>query len=283
MIAHVILSNMFSQCYKVAERKPDCRTPSVQLFMFLAAVVLAAPLALATEGFVTDWRVIALGAGAGLLMLATMRWFFLAMERGGLAIGWTFVSLAIVIPVVASIWIWNEIPNRYQVVGMLLVIPCVLLFGDLRLSVRGDRRRWLLLVVGACLTTGILFVANKAVARLPVMPGHAGAHVVNYLVWTFLTGGVGLSVLGEWRHVRLRSAETGVGIIMGVLNVVGVWAFIKALEVMPGVVFFPVKAVCGVILTSALAVLIWKERLSARQVAGIVVGALSVLLVNLRG
>ncbi len=281
---HVILSMLFSQCYKVAERKKDCRTPSVHLFMYLSAVTLAIPLALLTEGFVTDMRVIGIGLAAGVLMFATMRLFFLAMTQGGLAIGWTFVSLAIVIPVVASIWIWNEVPNRYQIAGLLLVVPCVLLFSDLRLAVSGNRRRWMLLVVAASVTTGLLFVTNKAIARLPAVSGSVseGTPILTYLSYTFLVGGVALCALGEWRHVSLRSAESRVGLVMGFLNVAGAWTFVKALEIVPGLVLFPVKAVCGVVLTSTLAVLIWKERLSRRQMAGIAVGALSVLLVNIK-
>ena len=112
--------------------------------------------------------------------------------------------------------------------------------------------------------------------------GVPGTGVFNFLTWLFVPGVVGLIGLGEWRTCRLVSAETATGAVMGVLNVVITWTFVKALETMPGVVFFPMKAIFGVVLTATLAMLFWRERVTPRQLIGILVGALSVLLVNIK-
>src|ERR1035437_10090096 len=147
LLGHVIAGALFSLCYKIAETKVGCRTTTVLLNMCFGALVFALPLALYYEGLLLDWRVIGLGLINGVFLFVAIRTFFIAMTQGGLAIGWTFVNLSVVIPVIASIWFWREIPGRWQTAGLLLMIPCVLLFGDLHLSIKGNARRWLALVV----------------------------------------------------------------------------------------------------------------------------------------
>jgi len=104
----------------------------------------------------------------------------------------------------------------------------------------------------------------------------------NYLAWMYVCGGVGLLLLGEGRRFRLRSPEALTGGFMGLGGILAIWGFLKALEQLSGIVFFPMKAVFGVILTAVLAVLFFGERLTRRQILGILVGAAAAALVNLK-
>lgn len=282
LLLHIIATVWFSTCYKITTKK-GCYTPAVHLAMYIVATGGSIIAACIHEGFVNDWRLIALGLAGGVSLFISMRAFFMAMMQGGLAVGWTFISLAVVIPLIASIWLWNEIPSPFQISGVLLMIPCLVLFGDLRLQVKGNQHRWLVLVVVAAVTTGLVQTANKAVAVLasnhvnPLVPLR-----FNYLSWMFGTGGVVLMLLGEFKRWHLRSQETTTGFTMGVLNFLVSWTFIRGLEVLPGIVFFPLKAVSCAILTAVLAVVIWKEQITRRQRIGIMLGALSAMLVNAR-
>ena len=280
LVVHIISITLFSLCYKAASTGPrTCHTPLVHLNMYLAAV-LAAGTSVFFLGFIPDLRITLLGIAGGLCLFAAMRTFFFAMTQGGLAVGWTFVNLSVVIPLVASIYFWNEIPGPYQVAGLVLILPCIMLFGNLDLQVAGNRRRWLVLVFIASAATGLAQTVGKAVSVLEFQDRMQ--LIVNYLLWFYLVG-IGLLVgLGGARNWKPVSRETGVGLIMGGLNVAGVWSFIKALENMEGIVFFPTKTAFNIILTALFAVFFWKEEVTKRQVAGIGVGTLAAVFVNLR-
>jgi drug/metabolite transporter (DMT)-like permease len=276
---HALAIACFSSCYKIAARR-GCHTPAVHLAMYLTAVAIALPVALVRGGLAADWRLAALGGLGGLSLFAAMRAFFLAMSQGGLALGWTVVSLAVVVPLGASVVVWGEMPTAWQFAGLALLVPCILLFGNLELQVEGDRRRWAALVAVASVCTGLTQVVNKACASLPGRAGETPG-LYGYLTLLFATGGVLLLAMGEGSRLRLRGSEMRIGAAMGVLNLLGTWAFVMALDALPGIVVFPIKAASGVGLTALAAIAVFGERITARQALGIAVGIASAVLVNL--
>lgn len=280
----IVATALFSLCYKVAERKKNCKTSVVHLTMYTSATFLCVVSMTIREGWIFDWRVIVLGAMCGFCLFIAMRTFFFAMSQGGLAVGWTIVNMAVVIPLIVSVVFWKQIPGKYQEIGFLLMVPCILLFGNLSLQVKGSQKRWWILVIIATVATGFVQVLHNIVSFLPRYYSHLSDVELqfNYMFWMFLSGGMCLLVCGVLKDVQLRSTEVKIGAIMGFFSIIGTWGMIKALEVLPGTVCFPLKAVCGVILTAILAVVIWGEHLSKRQIIGIILGALSAMLVNLK-
>lgn len=279
LFLHIISVTLFSLCYKVASGERKCYTPSVQLTMYLAALIAAVAGMIISGGMILEQKLIITGVAAGICLFTAMRTFFFAMARGGLAVGWTFVGLSVVIPLVASILFWNEIPSSLQIAGILLMLPCVILFGNLHLQVSGDRKRWMSLVLAAAFCTGLTQVASKIISEYE-FTGRLRL-IANYMFWVYATGAAALLLFKEGRHWEMFSAETRAGLLMAILNVIGVYTFIKALEHLDGIIFFPTKTVCNIILTALFAVLIWKEQISRRQIAGILLGALAAMLVNM--
>jgi uncharacterized membrane protein len=55
--------------------------------------------------------------------------FFRHMKFGQLSVSWTVISLAVAFPVIASIFLWHEIPTAKQVAGLVLIVIALLLFG----------------------------------------------------------------------------------------------------------------------------------------------------------
>ena len=279
LIAHIISVTLFSLCYKSAKSKRDFYTPAVHLNMYLFALAAAAVLVFHVLGFMSQPRLIFLGVCGGVCLCVAMRAFFFAMAQGGLAVGWTFVGLSVVIPLLASIFLWDEMPGQFQVIGLVLMIPCIVLFGDLHLQVEGSRKRWLVLVTIASLTTGVAQTLGKAISVYSF--DDRAQLIFNYLFWVYVSGVLILFLLGEGKHWKLRAPETGLGIVMGCLNIVGMCTFVMALEHMEGIVFFPMKTVFNIGLTALLAVFIWKEEVTARQIVGIITGAVASMLVNI--
>ncbi|MDX9981638.1 MAG: EamA family transporter, partial [Lentisphaeria bacterium] len=165
-----------------------------------------------------------------------------------------------------------------------LLVPCILLFADLRLQVAGDRRRWTVLVVVSALFSGASSVMAKVANELPrqmaLAGGTAGQLIFSYLAFAYATAAVVLFLSMERKRIQLRSFDAAFGIVMGMLGLVATWSLIRSLDYLPGIVVFPVKSAGGLVLTAVAAVLFWRERLTKRQTCGIAIGALSTVLIN---
>ncbi|OGV73434.1 MAG: hypothetical protein A3K19_13900 [Lentisphaerae bacterium RIFOXYB12_FULL_65_16] len=285
-IIHILVGAAFSVCYKVAANR-NYDTVAVQLIMYAAGASLAAAFALAHGGLVAQGPTIPLGLTGAFLMLVSVRTFFMAMHQGGLAIGWTCVNLSVVIPLLVAICFWGEKPGMYQIVGLVLMIPCVVLFGDPKSHIEGNRTRWTILVAVATVCSGLGVILMKIVSDLAYPAAAAGAAhaeiLFSYLTYCLAAGGLLLApAVVRIPKPRFRGGEVRLGVIMGLACVVGLWAFIMAFTVLPAIVFLPLKAAAGVILTALLAVYAWREHLTRRQKLGILLGAACAALVNVR-
>lgn len=282
---HIIFVALFSTLYKYAALK-KAHVPTCQFLMFSSAGIFACAAVYIAGYFRFDPGLTAAGISGGICMSVTIYAFFRAIQQGGLAVGWTFISLSVVLPVSASIMFWREIPSIWQVAGLLLLILCILLFGNLDLQVEGDRRRWILLITISALTTGTLMIIGKMLSSLPVMQGQSERErivlTLNYLLLAYITGTGILGTVLFLKGHRFAKHELITGIFMGGLNVVANWGMLAALTVLPGIIVFPLKGGFGVLMTALIAVFLFKEQMTKRQVFGVGLGMLCVVLVNIK-
>ena len=256
----------------------------VQLSMFTACAVASALAALLDGGLVLHSRVALTGLCGGLCMSAAVYTFFAAMRQGGLAVGWTCVNFGVVVPVVASVVIWGEVPSAQQLAGFALLLPCILLFADLRLQVTGDHKRWTILVAVSTLLSGgssvMVKMASDLPNHLPAGTVGTGNLILTYMMFAYAAAAVLLVLSMKKKRIAPRSFDAAFGLAMGLLSLVATWSVIRSLDFLPGIVVFPVKSAGGLVLTAILAVVVWGERLTKRQTCGIAIGALSAVLIN---
>jgi len=256
----------------------------VQLSMFTACAIISTLAATLDGGLVMASRVAFTGLCAGVCMSVAVYTFFAAMRQGGLAVGWTCVNFGVVVPVVASVFVWREIPSTRQLVGLAILPPCILLFADLRLQVTGNHKRWTILVVISALLSGgssvMAKVANDLPNHLPAKTLGAGNLILTYMAFAYATGAALLFLSMKQERIAPRSFDAAFGLAMGLLSLVATWSLIRSLDFLPGIVVFPAKSAGGLVLTAIMAVLVWRERLTKRQICGIALGALSAVLIN---
>lgn len=82
---------------------------------------------------------------------------------------------------------------------------------------------------------------------------------------------------GEWPD----RATWAWGTLLGVINYGSLEFLLRALEVLPGTVVFPINNIAIVVLAAGLGVAFWNERLSRGNVAGLGLALLGLLLLNL--
>jgi drug/metabolite transporter (DMT)-like permease len=219
------------------------------------------------------------GAVQGIAFVVTYFLICASMSVSGMAISTAFMRLSVVIPVVASIVVWGEVPNGFQVLGILACVGSLPLIGMRTIGgARSARASWRDVGVLAMLFlgVGIAGVASKAFVEADVPDARTTYMGVLY-------GVAALGALATFLSPRWRRNRSGVwgGVKMGFFNVTSIVAYLIALEQVPGVVAFPVQASGGLLLNTAFAAIVWRERFAGHTLAGMGLGAVGLVLVNL--
>ena len=216
-----------------------------------------------------------LSAAGGLGYLATYLLLAYALRRRGIAVPMAATQVAMALPVILSVWVWHERPNLLQVVGIALSVLAILLLaphnpGPVRLP------WWACLVVpGIFLLSGGTRVAQKALTEIaPTSQQPALA-----LLWF---GAAGLASLAMYGFTGLPASpgEWATGACLGWVNLGSLVFFLRALKLIPGVVAFPAASCLSLALTSAAAVLVWRESLGRRGAFGILAALIAATLVR---
>ena len=186
--------------------------------------------------------------------------------------------LSLVVVILFSVLYFGERPQPLQWFGMLLVTAVVLLLGrEAKSHVRidGNIRSGLLFVAVCVLCGALASISSKlAVASL----GKAGFMTLSYLFATCFS----LAIEKQWGQGRAggRGKQTLLlGMLMGVLNFFGFYAFLTALDGGP---LAAVATITGMhfVFAIVLSVLFYREPMTVRRSLGIVLTLLAVFFLK---
>lgn len=199
-----------------------------------------------------------------------------ALRERGASVSAIALRLAVLIPVVCSALFWGEFPSARQALGVLLCLVALPLLGldrngkEAALGGRGMALMFLLfLLSGGCQLVVKTFVETK-------VPGDQAVFFFIVFCTSFLVISVAWAL--DRDGSSLRDAISGVP--LGLCNVLSNWFLLIALQTLPGTIVFPFYNTAGLLLASAFAALVWRERLGRLGKAGMVLAAIAVVLLN---
>ena len=208
--------------------------------------------------------------------------FFLilyAMNARGIAVSMAIVRVAVVIPVLFSIVYWQETPNRWQVVGIILAcISLPLLSTRQRSNQQGEPAKWLGLVIA----TLFLFSGGSQVAMKSFNELSPASEKSMYLLFLFGTTMVVSVWLLLWKRIVPSLGDIVYGVLIGSSNILGSGALIFALEKLPGMIVFPISSSAGLLFTVVIAVSLLGEKLERRTIVGMVMTIVALVFINLK-
>lgn len=269
------LSFGFGQLFKWSQRR-GCHAPTVVSVNYLALAVVLAGWHLWSGNDLLAPASLLVGGSMGLAFIVAMLVMTRALEQAPVAMVLTCFRLAILVPVVASVWLWGESLSVWQAMGVALSLFALVLITTAGNSARTGH------IGVAALGTGLLVFSTQGVGQICLRWVHyAGLDEqrLTVLMTTAATAGlIGCGVLLLQRHrPRRRDVEMGIGI--GLFNLVCLGTVLTALSHLDGTLFFPVTGCLVVLLDAAFAHFWWRERLGRLGVAGAGLGAVAMLLV----
>jgi drug/metabolite transporter (DMT)-like permease len=199
-----------------------------------------------------------------------------AIGKGPLALPVTVMRLSVVVPVVASIFLWNETPGFMRYGGIALGLAAIVFFG---MGVAGHGRKtqaergfWLLLIA-IFISTGLASILLKSFRE--VSPDS------DRLAFTWLlfsSAGILTWLIILIKRTRVDWKTFRLGMFLGLPNLFSTVFTLKALENVPASVVFPFINVTVIFGATLLGLFVWKEKLDRLSITGLVFAAVSLIL-----
>ena len=201
------------------------------------------------------------------------------VKFSGISITWAVVRLSVLVPILFSIFYWNEQPNNYQIAGIGFVCLSLPL---LSINSNSDTHskvfsRANILIILLFIVTGGCSLAAKAFNEFS--PDNQRQI---YLLFLFGTAAI-ISVSALFvRKSPPKVRDIPFGIALGLCNICGNYCLLVALMKLPGMVVFPISSSTNVILTTLAGIAVWHERLRKLAIVGIVTTIIALVLINFK-
>jgi drug/metabolite transporter (DMT)-like permease len=195
------------------------------------------------------------------------------------SVAYPIIRLNAVIVIVFSIVFFDDHVSVYQVLGIILALTVIVLLSrqaeDQNPSTT-NRRRGFVLVAIALLAGAVASISSKFAA---VYTNKMAFMAVSYLLGTLFSFGLTKRNMPQDTNPNHKDALF-IGCIMGLINFVGFYSFLKALSLGPLSIIVSITGLHFVI-AILLAVLIYKEPLTPRRVLAILLTIMAVIFLRL--
>ncbi|MBJ66485.1 MAG: hypothetical protein CME28_00565 [Gemmatimonadetes bacterium] len=271
LIPVVFLSFGFGQLFKWSQRKRHNAPVVITTNYLVLAGCLFGYFVLSSD-LSFSWQVLQVGTITGLFFIASMLTMTYALTRIDSAPTLTSFRLAVVVPIFAGAFLWDEFVTARQVAGFAAALASLFL---LTWRTDGESKGNKMYLVS------MIFILQGLSMCCLHWVHHAGLDEqrLHVLMVTAATAGIlgGLFVL--LRSIPLRADALRAGAGIGIFNLLALSVSLTALAQIQGTIFFPING-CGVVLLDNLfAHFAWKEPLGRVGFFGAALGGLAMVLI----
>lgn len=276
-VAALLLMGTQRFLYKVATER-NCDTALTTLSFMATVTAISAAAFFLRNGEVTDLRFLFLvGLANSLAFLVATVSHMEALRSLPAGVAYPLIRLDVVVIVLISLILFHERIHDRQVAGIVLAVAAALLVlrerpggASATRSARG------LLFVGAAIVGGTGAALSSRYAALAT--DKTAFMAVSYGLSTIFLIAAGRRHAGGASPANPRDSLV-IGIAMGILNVVGFYAYLEGLARGP---LSLVTVITGMhfVVAVVLALLIYRERLTPLRVCGIGLAAASLFLLR---
>ena len=243
---------------------------------YIACMVMAAFYAdfkIAATGHPEFGKTVVIGVICGALFLINFLLLRFNIMRSGVVLSSLFMKLGLLVPIALSITVYGEIPTLLQIVGFAAAISAIVLMNFEKQSgtQKADIPQLLLL----------LFLGGCGDAMSKVFERHGAAEQGDmFLFYTFLTAFLICFAIMTLKKQKICKSDLLFGVLIGVPNFFSSKFLLLSLGQLPAVIVYTSFSVGTILTVTAAGVLLFKERLSARQTAALAVILAALAMLN---
>jgi len=225
-----------------------------------------------------------LALGFGILFVTVILLYMKAMENGPLSYTSLVFSLGLIVPTLSGVVFWNEKIGILQIAGLIILFVTFYLGSGATSDAKGKiNLKWLIYCTTAFIGNGTIMTLSKAQQMLT-----PGKEINEFLFLGFGTAAV-LSIILFLRQKVLKGESVShlktvpfgvVVLITGFVTAVGNQIAVFLAGRLPAVIQFPVANGGIVLLSSIVSITFFREKLSRKGAAGLILGFVSLVLLS---
>ncbi|MFC1875659.1 EamA family transporter [Thermodesulfobacteriota bacterium] len=280
-ILFLVLSVIFSSGVAISMKVANAR--KLRLGQFLAVNYIVCLLALLVwSAWQTPGRnsvfIWFLGIFIGVMYVISLWLFNRSISATGLALSTTLMRLSSALPTLGSLILFAEHTNLYQVLGLILAFACLPLASKepIRFGQTGKEvwkgMLWGLLLFAVYGMTDFTFKIQAELEPLTNPGGFMATIFGTALLLTFPQ---------LFKGTRPSKQCLFWGVVLGTMNVLTTYFWIRTLAHLPGSVAYPSLGLGVIAITTLASLLIWREKLRPANFAFLFLASVSVILINL--
>ncbi len=281
ILISIILSGSLIVCFKIFEKfKVDNSNAIAINYIFASGsgILLGFDTFKENNVFLSDWFPYTFLFGV--MFIATFNLIAYGVRTSGLMVVSVAQKMSLVIPLAFSIWFYNESYGVIKICGIILALVAIY-FTSSKKELLYEKRNWKVLFIPI-----VIFVGSGIVdISIKISQEHFGAEVPFSVLLACIFGSAGVIGLSQKIIQRKRIAFKDViaGMFLGLFNFFSTYFLMKALanDSMESSFVFAVNNIGIILFNSLIAVIIFKEKVTSKNLIGIVLALISILIIYL--
>lgn len=277
LLLSVLFSLLIAHFLKMTEVK-GANTLLVLTINYFIATSLAA-----TTNYVTGETLLpgfplwiyGLAVVVGILFIANFFVYSKSIHDNGVGVSVTAMRVSLLIPVLMSIILYDDSVTIFRIIGIILVLSSLFMLVAPRKNIRLDKvnRHWLLILL--FLFTGFADASMKVFEQ----EGLQAATEAHYLGIVFLTSFfIGLIAIIYRGLEKITWLHIGLGVAIGVSNLLTSVFLIKALQYADGTVIYSSVNILTVIGGALIGKLYWEDTITKLQTVGMGLALIAIVI-----
>lgn len=286
LLGSIILTSYLTLSFKVCARLGISSYQAI-IFNYITCVITGSVVngsfPVGPVNFQQDWFKWAVLMGG--MFISIFNLVAYTTLKAGVAVASVANKLSMVIPVIFSVWLYNESMGVIKIAGILLALLAVVLISIQEKNKETHALNWMipLLVGGLFISSGLLDTTIKYVEYHFLNEQNKNDYLVTAFFFAAMAGVVLLSIQTFTGKQKIQWKAILAGICIGIPNYFSIWCLVKVLKNPPyglqSSAIIPVNNM-GIVLWSALvALVLFHERLSRKNWIGIFLSLFAIALI----
>lgn len=231
--------------------------------------------------FEQSWIYVAIGLG--IVFISSLFVIAETTAKSGISVAQVANRMSVVVPISIAVIFYGDILSLAKIIGILLAIAAVYLVSHKEDKQNVSQKFWWLFPVIIFICSGIIDSTINYAQRYLLKEDDFDAFLSTIFATAFIFGFIVLLYQMIIKKEKFQSKAIPAGIILGTINFGTMYFIISALNtnILEPSALFPINNLSILTISTLISVVVFKEKLSAKNWLGIGLSLLAILILGL--